>query len=175
VEKQNLLKMIEEFVSSAIECKNIRERIEIKLHNGKGFYVQWIRRGESTHYTVFVPEKLAKLSVLTRLSLLHELGHVLFNEMYYNEYGTLANVMTKMRKKRWFSFLEKFYYWNPLIRKIKSWFGFSFPISYKASDLYDENFSEDYREFTRADNEFFCDYFAVFIKNWDRLRVFVTN
>ena len=175
MEEQNLLTLIEKFIYDAIDCKVIHDKVEVKLVDDGGFYVQRIARDGDTVYTIHVPKKLAKLRYLTKLTLLHELGHALFNELYYNDYGALIEIMSNMYRKKWFARVERFWYWNPCLRWVRRKLGWGFDIKYQADDKYDPKFSEDYRDFTRADNEFFCDYFAVFLKNWTELSRIVTH
>ena len=165
MEEQKLLMRINEFIDSAIECKTMREKVHVELKTGKGFSGNWERNNDRYFYTIYVPEKLSRLTCLTRMALLHEIGHPLFNEMYYNERKKLEGIVKKMREKKWFSRVEKFYYWDPRMRKIKTWFGYSFDIKYGPNDDYDLGIPASPPDLTRGDSEFFCDYFAVFFKN----------
>ncbi|MFW6172194.1 MAG: hypothetical protein ACOC5T_00410 [Elusimicrobiota bacterium] len=137
------------------------KRINLKESEG-GFYSQWGIKDEKYFYTIYVPEKKKELTFFNRLTLLHEVGHIIFNEMLYNNPTKLERILAHIHSEhRFFVFLQRIWYWNPLIRKIKIKLGFSFDIQYSAEDLYNKDVN---LIINRADNELFCDYFALFVK-----------
>jgi len=149
------------FVDTAINCKSISDRVELDISGDGGFYVQWRVREGKYRYVMHVPENKTKLGFATKKTLLHETGHILFNEMYIADPANLLKVLSRMRKKRLFSLLQGWWYWNPVLRAIRIKLGFSVKLEYAKNDEYDDgSLAPEY--FTRGDNEFFCDYFAVY-------------
>jgi len=153
------LKEIQEFIRNAIGYQ-LADKIEIK-ESKDGFYSRWIKPNGKFHYELYVPANRSKLTRFTKLTLLHEVAHVIFNELFYSNHTKLVRVMDKILQHRMIYFLQGIWYWNPLLRKIKKKLGFSTTINYDRDDLYDIEISKMY---TRRCNEYFCDYFALFVK-----------
>ena len=154
------MEAIQEFIKEVIGDDELYNKIKIRT-SSEGFYSRWIKPNGDFQYEIFIPEDKMKLKFATRLTILHEIGHILFNQMFYNNHTKLLKIMTNMHRRRMFHFFQGIWYWNPIIRFVKKKFGFSTTLHYTKSDLYDEVVST---YFTRGDNEFFCDYFALFIK-----------
>lgn len=157
---------IKDFIRKAIGYREesdieLFKRIEIKESKG-GFYSQWGVNNEKYFYIVYIPEKKKELTLLNRLTLLHEVGHIIFNEMFYNNHTKLERIIAHIHSEHpIFVFLQKIWYWNSFIRKIKMKLGFSYNIQYTAKDLYDKDVN---LIINRADNELFCDYFSMYVK-----------
>jgi len=129
----------------------------------KGFSYQSKRsrfRKNTVEYWVYVPVKKVRkrLSWATKLTLKHEYGHVVCEYLYRTKNSLLFEIMDRMRERKKFRRLQRFYYWNPVLRWFKRMLGFSSKISYKRDDHWEV---EALRTgLTREDNEFFCDCFA---------------
>lgn len=121
----------------------------------KGFYTHW-----GMSYSIMVPDKkFEDIWFFTVMSLRHEVGHVIFHDLYCYNQDLLKDMIATIRRERWFfTRLQEFWYWSKPLRWLKRAFGFARKLSYSKHDKYDQNVNG---AFSRADNELFCDWYAV--------------
>lgn len=153
---------VKEFIQEALGKPRLWEQIEI-ADSTSGFSCHWIKDGGKYKYVMYLPKNKQNLSFANRLTILHEVGHIIFNDLFYNEPTKLTKILDKMLQHRFCYFLQGVWYWNPMIRWFKRKLGFSTILTYSKKDLYDEKVSKLY---TRQDNEYFCDMFALFVKKY---------
>ena len=119
----------------------------------KGFYTYW---RDYKHYFIDVPiNKFFKLSFFGKLALRHEVGHVIFHYLSAVDPVKLSAIVAKIRKRRIFAMIQRFWYWNKAVRFLKRCLGFSRKLGYKARDKYESTV------FYRWENELYCDWFAL--------------
>ena len=138
------------------------DKVQVIAAKEEGFHVDFVRRPEGgMGYNMHIPSKFKSLGFFTRLTLRHEVAHIIFEEMYRLDLDGINQWMMMIEDHRLFMFVQNFWYWNRLLRWVKRKLGFSYNIQYDPDDYYDDNGA-----FTRRDNELFCDWFAIKEKVW---------
>lgn len=151
-----------------------------------GFYTSWKWEPSDRYpfagavkYTVHIPrKKLDRWGKWSQKTLLHEIGHIVWNNAFYggqyHKQVPLAVSYMKEKEPR-FCKWQRIWYWNKFLRWIKRVLGFAIKLEYGPDDLYDEKRSDD---FTCEDVELFCDYYAIhgnILKEMQDLGVKVEN
>jgi len=107
-------------------------------------------------YNMFYAKK--DLTKAVMLTIRHEIGHVIFDEMLdWSEDGNdIKKMFQKIKKRKWFCRIQRVWYWNKFIRWIKRKCGFSTKLWYKKNDKYRST------EYIMSEVELFADWFAVY-------------
>ena len=122
----------------------------VRDDENNGFYALV---GDNWSTIIHVPKSAKRLTWAVKKTLDHELGHAVF--WHLRDSCRLRHYMNVIKERKVFCFLQKIWYWNPIIRRIKRLLGFSTKINYKKEDIY-------YMNWTREENELFCDHYAWF-------------
>jgi hypothetical protein len=133
---------------------------EIKLEDsrGHGFFYRLAYEDGGRVYYVYAPAE-KDLSYFVELTLRHELGHIILNELWFRDEALALEKVRKIKEgHKIFVRLQRFYYWNPFLRWIKRGLGFSSRIQYGPED---RRYISEAGEITRAEDELFADYFSL--------------
>ena len=116
----------------------------------------WVKHPEPGHYFIEVPERhFADPGLAARYELRHECGHVILDELFEKRATVLASILDGIEQMRpVLCWMQRVWYWNPTLRRIRGWFGFAPTLDYGPEDIYRES------AFTRADVELFADWYA---------------
>lgn len=104
-------------------------------------------------WVIHAPKSTRRLSRAVRLTLRHEVGHALFTYLWMKDEAVLQKAIAGI--PWWFRYLQRQYYWSPVLRLMKRTLGFSTKIRARAGDTIGEG------PFKMWEMECFCDWFAV--------------
>jgi len=150
-----------EFVLCVFEVNGfnfVNADIEIKDSRGQGFFFRLAYEEGKRVYYIYAPAS-KDLSYFVELSLRHEIGHIIFSEIWFEDEALAVKKVREIKENhRLFVRLQKFYYWNPFLRWIKRSLGFSSRIQYGPEDM---RYISESGTITRGEDEMFADYFAL--------------
>ncbi len=137
--------------------------IKVKIEDGKSFGT--IAQHDPGKYMFIVAPKDKRIDGwFVKLTLRHEIGHCILHYLYQYRHDVLSKMVERIRSHKWFRRFQLFWYWSPFLRIIRRFLGFSGITGYKKTDWYGAM-----KDFTMADVELFCDYFAARCKTYKRL------
>lgn len=147
-----------DYIKKVQKCEGIEFDFFIS-ESDSGFYYEsiYVPYADKEVYLIHVSDK--RVGFFTKLTLRHEIGHCLFDNLWSSDPSEAYECMQRVKRRKMFSILQKFYYWNPLFRKIKVRMGYSSIIGYSYNDV---AYKEGDKAVTHGDSELFADYFAVF-------------
>lgn len=134
----------------------VDEYVPINLRMGRskqGFYMYITSAGQELIFWLYAPE-LKKLGWMQRKTLRHEVGHVISIHMYFNDKERLLRILKHIKARKLFTWGQKIWYWNRVLRWIRIKMGFSIPLTYTFNE-------QVYPDFTHGDSELFSDWFAM--------------
>ena len=141
------------YIYSLAEDMEVSSNLYVLRKESGGFYTRWYSFG---NFIIEVPDKkFYNVSSITKMTLRHELGHVIFQCMLADSIERLREIVRDIKKHKFLCTVQRILYWNSLFRWIKGVLGFSSNTDYSYTDSYYGT------EFSRGDNELFCDWFAV--------------
>ena len=146
----------------------VYERVRVSFEDGGGYYTETsVGQGGVLQHVLHVPRSKKELNWPRKLTVRHEVAHVIFSEMLRWSTGELYNWVNKeiLRHKVW-CWILKVYHWNKTLRRIRGWFGYTYDIDYDRDDL----MPPPGQLYTREENELFCDWFAIKVKKWKEER-----
>lgn len=138
--------------------KSMPVDVNFKVVNERdGFYYSTIFEDGDRIYCIDIEDK--RLSLPVKLAIRHEVGHILLRELWIKDEQTALDYVNEIeRENRFFAFLQKIYYWNPVLRWLKRKAGFSSKITYTKNDI---AYSDGKVKITRRQDELAADHFAV--------------
>lgn len=171
VQFNQICNIVKKALNNNIDKKGVLISDKIQLISGDtgGFCTQWIRQYSVLPefvYVISIPSRFnsQKIGYLVKLAILHEIGHIIFNELAMDQIvgggNKLNQWLDQIFRHRLFTKIQFIWYWNRFIRGIKMKLGYSFDIKYSPDDLVCNGFAN------RKVNELFCDWFAIKEKIW---------